>query len=101
MTAKAHNLEHFTANKSHRIEPSVSKVYLGETALLYCNSLGPVRWTHNKQNLKSPFVEQFDRSLFVNNVSLIDGGKYECYGTDERGQKFIAEGEVRIYGECF
>lgn len=70
---------------------------------LHCNSSSPPLWFwgENKPPRNAALLKETNPNLKILNVQLNNSGRYSCYGTSDRQNKFtfVASSKVRVMGE--
>lgn len=98
-------LFNFITDPEHsRLNPQPLLLEIGASDIFKCNSHGHTQWFFEEKNeLPNNAFPEFSQKQYVlkfENVNLLNYGKYQCYGWDDINKKnFLAETEMRVYGE--
>jgi len=81
-----------------RIDPPTPKYVLaGRHTRFKCNSCTPPKWYFNF-TMKPRNALEFHNLLHISFLDSQHQGYYECHGTNSKGEKFMAQTELFVWG---
>ena len=82
---------YIASDEEGKIWPAIQEVEVGHTFEIYCSSVIPSAWAHNKKTLiYNKRVVHLGDTIKFSSAKISDQGSYYCSGTKKNGTEFIA-----------
>ena len=88
----------FINTDQRRINPAEQIIIEGQDARFTCLASSAVLWQFNKSSILHSNAFYDGNALFIQNVRLPNQGFYECHGTTEYGEVFVARSLLVVRG---